>query len=76
MSATVEQGWRTARADALEATADAVTDALAHVENVGQALEEREDLTAAGRNYAAFLRSARNDLMTEARTLRARGEDA
>lgn len=71
----IDQVWRAARADALEATADAVTDCLDHVSNVGLALADYEDLVQAGREYAGRLRTARNDLMSEARALRAGGEE-
>lgn len=71
MSSVTDQAWRTARADALDATADAITDALAHVENVALALADYDDLVATGRGYAGHLRTARNDLMSEARALRA-----
>lgn len=73
-TAMTDQSWREAQAAALDAKANAVTDALAHVENVALALEGHEDLTAAGRTYTGFLRTARNDLASEARSLRAKGE--
>lgn len=73
MSVT-DETWRTARADGLEATADAVSDALAHIENVALALADHEALVAAGRTYAGHLRTTRNDLLAEARLLRAVGE--
>lgn len=66
-----DQTWRQARAAALDATAEAVDDCLAHIANVGEALAEREDVGTAGRTYAGHLRTVRNDLMNEARTLRA-----
>lgn len=66
-----DETWRSARADGLEATADAITDCLCHVDNVALALADYEALVAAGRAYAGFLRSARNDLISEARALRA-----
>lgn len=68
-----EQKWREARAAALDATAEAVDDCLAHVANVGEALSERGDVGTAGRTYAGHLRTVRNDLTNEAATLRAGG---
>ena len=74
MSVT-DQSWRALRAEALEATAAALEDALEHVANVEAALalggHGSTDLETCGREYAGRLRTVRNDLMHEARTLRA-----
>lgn len=73
MSSVVDATWRDAIANACESQADAIADCLAHIENVGQMLDDRHELTAAGRAYAGYLRTAANDLLSEARTLRAKG---
>lgn len=63
--------WRTAQADALEATIAAISGQLAPLGELEALFERDHDVAHATRVLAALLRSRRNDLAEEAAKLRA-----
>jgi hypothetical protein len=67
--------WRDAAAHAIEAQADVLEAALAALDDVEGVLDHRDLDASPHRAYTAWLRTVRNELRAQARTVRATGAD-
>jgi hypothetical protein len=72
---TVEAQWREANVNVLLERVHAIDDWLEHTIDLEELFEEDERLSTQLRSLAALLRSRRNDISSEAETLRAKLAD-